>query len=399
MQTVSTIPLAVPNIGPEDIASVHTAMTDGWVSSVGPDVPAFEQAVAAASGTSSAVAVASGTAALMIALRALGIGRGDLVLCPTYTFVATANAIHSAGADPIFVDIDLATWAIDINHAEQMVSRLVAVGLPKPRAIIVVYPMGNPIDMTDVKVFAERHGIRIVADAAAAIGSTFDGRPVGGLADATTFSFNGNKTMTTGGGGAIVGDDGFIAAARSLASTGRLGVNYDHDRPAFNERMTNIEAALGRSQIARLDSFIAAKARIRARHDLFAHKHDLDVFPRHRLAERGDWFSGVVLRPETDIRDVVSVLNSRGIGVRLFWKPMHLQEAYAPLLSSLKQAGLSTDDLYPVADALWRRVLPLPCSTNITDRQIDEVHAVLAYALAKTEGANDILLTRLAAIA
>ncbi|MDX8498949.1 aminotransferase class I/II-fold pyridoxal phosphate-dependent enzyme [Mesorhizobium sp. VK4C] len=395
MQNLSTIPLAVPNIGPEDIESVNVAMTDGWVSSVGPDVPAFEQAVASASGTSSAVAVASGTAALMIALRALGIGRGDLVLCPTYTFIATANAITAAGADPIFVDIDPATWAIDVNHAEQLITRLVAAGLPKPRAMIVVYPMGNPIDMTDVRVLAGRHGLRIVADAAAAIGSTFDDRPIGGLADATTFSFNGNKTITTGGGGAIVGEDYVVAAARSLATTGRLGVNYDHDRPAFNERMTNIEAALGRSQIARLESFIAAKARIRARHDHFALKHGLQVFPRHRLAQRGDWFSGVVLRPETDIRALVSVLNARGIGARLFWKPMHLQDGYAPLLRWLAHAGLSTKGAYAVADGLWQRVLPLPCSTNITDRQIDKVHAVLADALAE----NNSSLANVAAIA
>lgn len=381
------IPLAVPNIGPAERASVAKAMEDGWVSSVGPDVPAFEKAVGAVSGTEQAVAVASGTAAIMIALRALGIGRGDLVLCPTYTFIATANAITAAGADPVFVDADPVTWAVSLDSCAEAIDRIEKAGAQPPRAMVVVYPMGNPPDMEPYRAFARRHGLVIVADAAAAIGARFDGEPIGLLTDATTFSFNGNKTMTTGGGGAIVGPAAMLANARALANTGRVGSDYDHDRPAYNERMTNIEAALGLAQIARLPDFIAAKAAIRARHDACAARLGLATFPRNQRACDGDWFSGVVLPREAVIRDIVAAMNADGVGVRLFWKPMHQQPAYAELFAGLyRRIGLG-GMTYPVADALWMRVLPLPCSTHLSDEEIERTHASLERALARTGSA------------
>jgi dTDP-4-amino-4,6-dideoxygalactose transaminase len=376
---VTRIPLAVPNLGPQDEAAVSGAVRSGWVSSVGPDVQRFEAAIAAVSGTEQAVAVASGTAALVMALRALGVERNDLVLCPTFTFIATANAISACGADPVFIDSDPHTWALDLNKAEIVMGGLKRAGLPAPRAVVVVYPMGNPVDPEPYRAFAKRHGMAFVVDAAAAIGATFDGRPIGLLADATAISFNGNKTITTGGGGAVVGPAAVVAKARHLATTGRVGVNYDHDVPAYNERITNLEAALGCAQIARLDDFLKAKRAVRDIHDAFASRHGLATFPRDHRADRCDWLSGVVLPKDRDVAPVVAFLNQRGVDVRLFWKPLHLQQAYQPLVGRLAEAQVLAP--FESSEGLWRRVLPLPCSTHITQAEIETVHAALAPAL------------------
>ena len=380
------IPLAVPNIGAAEEAAVLRALRAGWVSSVGPDVGRFEAGVARVSGTRDAVAVASGTAAITIALRALGIGAGDRVLCPTYTFIATANAISAAGATPVFVDIDPATWAMDPARAADAIARLasLAAGSAPPRALIVVLPMGNAVDLAPYRELCAEHGMRLVVDAAAAIGASWDGAPIGLLADATTFSFNGNKTITTGGGGAVVGPDDLVARARHLASTGRVGRDYDHDVPAFNERMTNLEAALGTAQLARLPELLAAKRRVGAAVDALAAQLGLGTVPRDPRAAMGQWFSALVLDPEgPPIRQVVERLNALGVGARVFWKPMHRQAAYADVA-----AAQESTEACPVADELWRRVLPLPSSTGITDAELDRVraavHAVLGAGAARS---------------
>jgi dTDP-4-amino-4,6-dideoxygalactose transaminase len=239
--------------------------------------------------------------------------------------------------------------------------------------------MGNPVDPAPYRDFCRRHGLAFVVDAAAAIGARFDGRPIGLLADATTISFNGNKTITTGGGGAVVGPAEVVEKARHLASTGRVGADYHHDVPAFNERMTNLEAALGCSQIARLDQFLEAKRSVRELHEGFATKHGLGTFPRDPRADRCDWLSGVVLPAQMDAAVIAGRLNRRGIGVRLFWTPLHQQKAYAELVSQHAQAQVLAP--FDKSDALWRRVMPLPCSTHIGRDQVERVHAGLAAAL------------------
>lgn len=361
-----SIPLATPNIGAAEEERVLKALRDGWVSTVGPDVAAFEEGVAAVAGTPTASATASGTAALMLALRALGVGPGDTVLCPTYTFIATANAISAAGARPAFVDVDPATWSIDpeasVATAERIAERY---GKP-PAAVVVVYPMGNPVDLAPLRAVCERFGMALVADAAAALGATWEGRAIGLLADATSYSFNGNKTITTGGGGAVVGPPELVARVKHLATTGRVGRDYDHDVPAFNERMTNLEAALGCAQLARLDAFIAAKARIADAVGALADELGCARAPRDARAARGDWFPALVLGAgDPPIRDVIASLNGEGIGVRLFWKPMHQQEAYAG-----DNAAGDPQARFPVADGLWERVLVLPSSTHLSDADL-----------------------------
>lgn len=371
------IPLAVPNIGAAEEASVLAAVRSGWVSTVGPAVDEFELGIARVSGVEKAAAVAAGTMGLHVALVALGVGRGDLVIGPSYTFAATANAVSHAGATPYFLDIDPRSWTLDPealtdlleNRTERDadgVLRLAADGR-RIGAVMPVYTNGHPADMDTIVPLCRRFGLPVVADAAAAIGSLYKGEPIGRLADLTVYSFNGNKTITTGGGGAVVGPEpALVARVKHLASTARVGSGYDHDEVGFNYRMTNLEAALGNAQLARLDEFVAAKQRIRRAYETaFAGLQGISPFPSSGNVSRADWFFGIVVDPSTgwNVPDLVAALNERGIGVRTFWKPMHLQPAFRD----------APRDALPVTEVLWPKVLPLPCSTDLGDGDVARV--------------------------
>jgi len=383
-----TIPIAVPNIGPEDMAAVQATMADGWVSTVGPAVSRFEAAVAAEAGVERAVAVAAGTMGLHVALVALGVGRDDLVLCPSFSFIATANAISQAGAEPYFVDIDPETWSLSpVRLAEILAEdcardrtgalRHVATGR-RVAAVMPVYTMGAPADMDAISAVAAEYGLPIVADAAAAIGAKYKGRPLGGLADLSVYSFNGNKTITTGGGGAVFGaDTALVDLVKHLSSTARVpSGEYDHDRAGFNYRMTALEAALGCAQIARLADFLAAKRRIRERYAAAFANSGLSPFPEPDFAESAFWFSGGVL-PEgagIGIEEACAALRAAGVGVRVFWKPLHGQPPYRNALRGP----------LPATEAIWPRVLVLPCSTHISDEELARVEgAVRTHVIAR----------------
>lgn len=369
--TSRLIPLAVPNIGAAEEASVTAAVRSGWVSTVGPDVTAFEQRVAAVSGVGSCAAVAAGTMGLHMALRALGVARDDLVIIPSYSFIATANAVSHAGAQPWMIDVSAESWTMDSAALQRAldgdcerdgagVLRFRATG-QRVAAVMPVYTNGHPADMDAINEVAKAHGLPVIADAAASIGATYKGRPLGGEADLTSFSFNGNKTMTTGGGGAVVGaDSALVDRVRHLSTTARVGTDYEHDEVGFNYRLTNLEAALGLAQLERLDSFHASKARIAGYYaDRLARIAGVSMFPRPAWAGNSVWFTGIVLDADLamGVPELIEKLNRDGIGVRSFWKPLHLQRPYA---------GCPHGPL-PVTENLWRRALPLPCSTNLSD--------------------------------
>lgn len=372
-----SIPLSVPNIGPTEIASVTDAVTSGWVSTVGPAVTEFESSVAQVSGVDAAAAVASGTIGLHMALIGAGVTRDDIVIVPSYSFIATANAVSHSGAQPYFVDIDPDSWTLDPEVLRRAIEtdfitsedgRLIlkATG-QRLAALMPVYTNGVPADMDAIGAIATEYGLPVVADAAAAIGAFYKGRPIGQVADFTVYSFNGNKTLTTGGGGAVVGPDtARIARVKHIASTARVGRDYDHDEVGYNGRMTNLEAALGVAQIARLPEFIAAKRRMADTYVAgLADVPGLTMFPQPAWADRSIWFFGIVLSPgRTDQLDtLIDGLNADGIGVRKFWKPLHHQTPYQD----------SPKSPLPVTEDLWQRVLPLPCSTDLTEGELNYV--------------------------
>jgi dTDP-4-amino-4,6-dideoxygalactose transaminase len=229
--------------------------------------------------------------------------------------------------------------------------------------------------MDAILAIARRHGLPVVADGAAALGATYKGRPVGKLgADLTVISFNGNKTVTSGGGGAVTGDDpSLMALVRHLTATARTGDDYTHDRMGFNYRMTNIEAAVGCAQMERLEEFVEAKRRIRKAYDAALFQFPgVGLFPEPSWACSACWFSGVTLAPPAPTPEQVRrALRDAGIEARPFWKPMHLQAPY-------KDAPKTET---PISDDIWRRVLTLPCSTHLAKADQERVIEALSEVL------------------
>lgn len=366
------IPLAIPNLTGREAHYLQECITSTFVSSVGPFVTRFEEMVAHACGMDQAVAVSAGTTGLHAALTAVGVGRDDLVILPAYTFIASANAIAHCGAMPWLLDVEPESWTLDpalLKSCLVMETERKARGVihrasgRRVAAIMPVYTLGNTAPMEEITTLARAHGLPVVADAAAALGATRQGRSLGELgADLTVFSFNGNKTVTTGGGGAVAGAKGeTLALVRHLTTTARRGEEYDHDRVGFNYRMTNVQAALGCAQLERLETFVARKREIRAAYDAaLAHVPGLSPFPQPPEAESACWFSGTVVNAAPDpsfMRTLRNRLRDDGIEARAFWKPMHLQEPY-------REAPRTP---LPVTEAFWWRVLTLPCSTGLSE--------------------------------
>jgi dTDP-4-amino-4,6-dideoxygalactose transaminase len=379
------IPLAIPNIGNREGEYLQACVQENYVSSVGRFVTRFENELATLSGTHSAAAVGSGTQALHLALHVLGVRRDDLVIVPSFTFIASANAISHCGASPWFVDVDEESWTLSASGVEKALlakTRRVdgnLIHVPTGRrvaAILPVYTLGTVAEMDRLGEIARRFGLALVADAAAAIGVTYQGRPIGMCADLTTYSFNGNKTITTGGGGAVVGPDtNLVKRVKHLSSTARTSPDYDHDEVGFNYRMTNIEAAVGCAQMERLPEFLAAKRRIRDRYDVaFADIPGIRAFPRPISGEGAFWFSGLIIDDARlpSVKELCARLKERDIEARPFWKPVHAQPPY-------RDAPAETLN---VTEALWSKIITLPCSTSLTDdeqcRVVDSLKPMLA---------------------
>lgn len=378
------IPLAIPNIGEGEARNLRKCVDDNFVSSVGPFVTELEQRIAALSGSRFGVAMGAGTQGLHMALHAVGVGRDDLVVLPSFTFIASANSIAHTGASPWLFDIDPQSWTIDPARVAEALARDTerrADGVyhrasgRRVGAIMPVYTLGTPADMEALGTLAREYGLPLIADAAAAIGVSFGGRPIGAVADLTCYSFNGNKTITCGGGGMVVGDDeALMKRIRHLSTTARVTRDYDHDEVGWNYRMTNVQAAIGCAQADRLDDFLAAKRHIRECYDrAFASRNDVAPFPAPAGRGTTYWFSGIVLERghRLTAAQVCKGLAEHGVEARTFWKPIHLQAPYAHV----------PRDTQSVSEDLWTRIVTLPCSTSLTQAEIDHVIAATQSVL------------------
>ena len=364
--TMERIPLAVPSVGPAEAANLQACIETTFVSSVGPFVTQFEAVTATVTGSVGAVATSAGTTGLHVALVVLGVRPGDLVLCPSFTFIASANAISHAGAVPWLFDID-ANWVIDLDAVEQAlktetrVEHGVRLHIETGRRVAGLLPvltLGNAPDPARLDELAEKFELPVLVDAACALGATAGERSLGSLGRLAVLSFNGNKIATAGGGGMVVGgDETLLQRVRHLSTTARVSADYSHDEVGFNYRMTNLQAAVGCAQMERLDDFLAAKHRIRETyHRELADLPGVSAFP---ITPGGNaWFSGVVLTDaaRTTATDAARQLADRGIEGRTFWKPVHLQAPYA---------GSPRQDMTR-CEALWTRILTLPCSSGLT---------------------------------
>lgn len=341
------IPLAVPHLGAREIAAVTATLESGWVSTASPEVGRFEAAFAAALGAEDgelhAVAVVSGTEALHLALLAAGVGPGDEVLMPALTFVAPANAVRHAGAWPVFVDVDAATAQLDAAAALEFLRTRCerrAGALVNRRsgrriaAVLPVHVLGHACELAELVAFAREHGIPVVEDATEGLGARLHGTPLGLLGDIGCFSFNGNKLLTTGGGGMLVtGRAEWAARARYLSTQAKEpGVEYVHGDVGFNTRLPGLQAALGIAQLASLDAHLAAKRRIAA-----TYLEGLTGLPGVRPLLPGPgvesaWWLFTILVDEQvagiDSRALLAGLARESIQSRPLWQPLPESPAY-----------------------------------------------------------------------
>lgn len=350
---------------------VLRALRSGWVAPLGPDVDAFENEVASRLGGRHAVALSSGTAALHLALLEMGAGPGSVVLCPTLTFAATANAIMYTGATPVFVDVmaddgnvdaGLLVEAVDVLHRER--SRVAAA--------VTVDLFGRCAPYADLVDELAARGVALIEDAAEALGSRYDGRPAGSFGDAAALSFNGNKIMTTSGGGMLMCPTAELAdRVRHLSTQAREPVPwYEHREVGYNYRLSNILAALGRAQLTRLDKMIARRRQIRRMYqdglDDMAGVRFLGVSSEGHHFEDNCWLSVIAIDAEHSSATpdlVIKELSAEQIEARHVWKPMHLQPVYEH-----SRAFLNGN-----AEQLFTSGVALPSGSGLSDQDIERV--------------------------
>lgn len=368
-------------------AWVHEAFASNWLSTTGPNLDAFERAIEQRTGVP-AVALSSGTAAIHLGLRALGVGPGDRVFCSTLTFVASCNPIRYLGAEPVFLDSERSSWNLDPNVLEDALRRCANRGR-LPRALVVVHLYGQCADMDPILSLCRQYGVRVLEDAAEALGATYKGRPAGALGDAGVFSFNGNKIITTTGGGMLVSPHAeLIDRARFWSQQARdAGKAYQHSETGYNYRMSNVLAGIGLGQLAVLDIRIQQRRAIAFRYrDAFANSPGITFMPQAPYGLHTNWLSCFLI----DQRELgfspdalIHKLDEANIEARPVWKPMHLQ----PLYAGCEVYGGA------VAEDLFRRGICLPSSSSLSSEEqlyvIDTFRTAVGTAVATTTIAAD----------
>jgi dTDP-4-amino-4,6-dideoxygalactose transaminase len=360
--------LSPPHVGDAERAMLLDAFDSNWVAPLGPHVDAFEAEMAGRLGVRRAVALSSGTAALHLALLSLGVGEGDTVLVPTMTFAATANAVTYVGAHPVFVDSDPSTWCLDPVLVEAELKRRQDAGEPVA-AIVTVDLYGQCCDYDALTELSDRYGIPLIEDAAEALGSSYRGKAAGAFGAAGVLSFNGNKILTTSGGGMLVTDRDDIAdAAKHLATQAREPVlHYEHRDIGYNYRLSNLLAAVGRAQLAQLDERVEARQRINDRYArAFEDVAGLSMMPVAGYGTSNCWLTCVVVEQRlfgATSGDVIEQLSQQNIEARPTWKPMHLQ----PVFRKAETVGGS------VGEQLFRNGICLPSGSALTLKQQERV--------------------------
>ncbi|MEO9247699.1 aminotransferase class I/II-fold pyridoxal phosphate-dependent enzyme [Citricoccus nitrophenolicus] len=374
--TADRILMSKPDVGELEEQYVIAAIRSGWIAPLGPDVDAFEAEVRKRTGVQHAVALASGTAALHLGLLSMGIGKGDIVVTSTMTFAATANAIVYTGATPYFVDSDPITGNMDSGLLEQALTSLEQAGTPAS-AVLPVDLLGKTANYSEILPVCEEHDVPVFCDAAESLGANHQGSPAGSFGLAGIFSFNGNKIMTTSGGGMFVTNDATVAnQVRYLSTQARQPVvHYEHTDIGFNYRMSNLLAALGRAQLTRLDEMIAQRRRWRtAYREFFSTVPGIEVFGGPGDSEDNCWLTSIVVDPalaSLGAADIQGGLSAAGIESRPLWKPMHLQKVFRDAPSLVN--GTS--------ERLFDHGLTLPSGSAMTELQFERVIMAISTIL------------------
>lgn len=370
--------LSPPHMGGKEKKYVDEAFSSNWIAPIGPNVDVFEQDIANYTGCGYVAALSSGTAAIHLSLVLLGIKPGDCVICPTMSFTASAAPIVYLGAEPVFIDSEADTYNMCPKICETAIQELIVID-KKPKAIIVVHIYGMPAQMADFLRLSQVYDIPLIEDAAEALGSRYGNLPCGSLGDYGIFSFNGNKIITTGGGGALVSSNReWIKKARYLAAHAReQAVHYQHSEIGYNYRLSNISAGIGRGQMEVLDSRIRLRRRNFMRYKAF-----FSQFEGIKMQEEPDadyfsncWLVTIILDPliwsELEIQDLTKAMDEQNIETRPLWKPLHMQPVY-------QQARYYGDD---VAENLYYRGICLPSGSDLSEDDFLRIFQVFLKVL------------------
>ena len=361
--------LSSPHMGTEELKNVQEAFATNWISPAGPFISLFEEKLAAYCGTKAAAVVQSGTAAIHLALRILNIQQDDVVLCQSFTFIGSSNPILYEKATPVFVDSEKETWNMCPLALEEAIVDSLEKG-QQPKAIIVVHLYGMPAKMPEIMALSQKYDIPVIEDAAEALGSTIKGKACGSFGNFGVLSFNGNKIITTSGGGALLSNNTeAIAKARFLATQAKDNApHYQHSEIGYNYRMSNVAAAIGVGQLTVLSERVAAR---RANHDFYqALLGEVKgvyflLEPEGYFSNR--WLSCLLIDPQQtggiSREDVRLALEKENIECRPLWKPMHLQ----PLFAEARHYGSN------YSEELFDLGLCLPSGSNLTDNQKQQI--------------------------
>ena len=380
-RTATRIYLSPPHLGEAERRFVAEAFDSNWIAPLGPNVDGFERDLQNYTGAAHAAALSSGTAALHLALILLGVGPGDEVVCSSFTFSASANPILYQGAVPVFIDAEADTWNMDPGALETALSERQAAG-KLPKAVILVHLYGMPAKMTEIMDVCGRYGVPVIEDAAEALGSSYHGRALGTLGVLGILSFNGNKIITTSGGGALLSDNAeHVQKARFLATQARdPAPHYQHSHVGYNYRLSNVSAGIGRGQMFVLDERVAARRANQARYEAFFAPYEgvtLLREPDGMVSNR--WLVTVLVDPGktggVTREDLRLALEADNVEARPLWKPLHLQPVF---------------ERYPyygdrLSERLFEQGLCLPTGSSLTDEEFARITHVLKAVL---EGRN-----------
>jgi len=367
--------LSPPHLGRHELNYLHKAVEDNWVAPIGPNLTGFEADLCAFTGVAHAVALTSGTAAIHLGLRLLGVGPGDEVLCPSFTFVATASPIVYCGATPVFVDSEADTWNICPAHLREAITDRLRLG-KKPKVLVLVHLYGMPAKLDELLAIAQEYGIAVLEDAAEALGARYQGRPLGSFGQVSVFSFNGNKILTTSGGGALLTPDAALAKKALFLATQAKdpAPHYQHSEIGYNYRLSNLLAGIGRGQMELLED------RVKRRREIFNwYKENLAGLPGLAVAPAAEppgshsnrWLTTVLLNPAATPETLRQHLETKNIESRPLWKPLHLQ----PLFAGAPLYGGA------VCEDLFNRGLCLPSGTAMGDEELRRVAKAVREAL------------------
>lgn len=356
---------------------VTEAFSSNWIAPIGPHTTAFERELAEYVQVSSAVALNSGTAALHLALRLIGVSTGDVVFCSSFTFVASANPILYQGAEPVFIDSEPESWNMSPESLHRALEDAASEGR-LPKAVIIVNLYGQSADMTPLKTLCDQYHVPIIEDAAESLGALYQGKPSGTLGKYGIYSFNGNKIITTSGGGMLVSNDMVaIAKARFWATQARdEEIHYQHTEMGYNYRLSNVLAGIGRGQLRVLEDRIHARREVFRRYfEALAHIDGVSFMPEANYGRSTRWITALTIDPAlcgTSHFEVIDSLAKENIESRPLWKPMHKQ----PLFSAFRYYPFR--DYLSVSESLYAQGICLPSGSNLSVEDQDRViHCIL----------------------